>query len=250
MNEPVRYERVGATAILTLNRPERRNAVDGPMAEAIARAVREFEADEGAMVLVVTGSDEAFSSGADLQALDTLVPRVGASDGVLGARRFPAKPAIAAISGWCLGGGLSLATWCDLRIAADTARFGFPDRKWGAPVLDGATDRLTAIVGLGRALDLILTGREVTAAEALAIGLVTEVVERGAHLGRAIELAASLAGFPQRTLLADRAGVLEDLGRRLESTRERDRRTLEAVAEDARRGAVGFAARKRGPSDS
>ncbi len=244
MGEPVRYERVGAAAVLTLDRPERRNAVDGPMAEAIARRIREFESDEGARVLVVSGADEAFSAGADLEALETLAPRIGSAEGVLGARLFPAKPAIAAISGWCLGGGVSLATWCDLRVAAESARFGFPDRKWGAPVLDGATDRLAAIVGLGRALDLVLTGREVRAAEALAIGLVTEVVERGRHLARSLELAELLGGYPQRTLLADRAGLLEDLGLRLERTRDRDRRTLEAVVEDARRGAADYVARK------
>ena len=247
MNSPVRYERLGSAAVLTIARPERRNAIDGPTSEAIVEAVGRFEADSDARVLVVTGDEQAFCAGADLKALDTLAPRVGAPEGVFGARRFPSKPAIAAVSGWCLGGGVSLATWCDLRIAAATARFGFPDRRWGAPILDGATLRLVAIVGLGRALDLVLTGREISAEEALSFGLVTEIVPPGHHLERALELAEMIAGFPQDTLLSDRAGLLEDFERRLADTAERDRRVLTAVFGEAEAASRRFESRRTDP---
>lgn len=180
-----RYERVGAAAVIAIRRPQRRNAIDGPTAEAMVQAVRAFNDDPDARVPVVTGDEEAFCAGADLTSLESLRPRVGKPEGVFGVRRFPPKPAIAAISGWCLGGGVTLATWCDLRIAADTARFGFPDRQWGVPILDRGADRLAAIIGLGRALDLVLTGREISAATALAMGLVTEVVAPGEHVTRA-----------------------------------------------------------------
>jgi Enoyl-CoA hydratase/isomerase len=142
-----RYERVGAAAVIAIRRPQRRNAIDGPTAEAMVQAVRAFNDDPDARVLVVTGDEEAFCAGADLTSLESLRPRAGKPEGVFGVRRFPPKPAIAAISSWCLGGGVTLATWCDLRIAADTARFGFPDRQWGVPILDGGTDRLAAIIG-------------------------------------------------------------------------------------------------------
>lgn len=243
MTTSVRYERTGPTAVLRLDRPERRNAIDGPMAEQIIGHIEAFEADDSARVLVVVGDDQAFCAGADLRALDTLAPRVGAPAGVFGTRRFPAKPAIAAISGWCLGAGIALATWCDLRVATATARFGFPDRKWGAPILDGATDRLVAIIGLGRSLDLVLTGRDITATDALTIGLVTEVVDDGRHLPRALELADLVASYPQATLLADRTALLDDVARRLDASAERDRRTLAAVAADAEQAAAKYAAR-------
>jgi enoyl-CoA hydratase len=119
-------------------------------------------------------------------------------------RLTPVKPAIAAISGWCVAGGLELALWCDLRVAAEGARFGCLERRWGVPLIDGGTQRLPRVVGLGRALDLILTGRTVAADEALAIGLVNEVVAPGAHVARALELAEAIAAFPQETMLSDR----------------------------------------------
>src|SRR5919202_478965 len=163
------------------------------------------EADDGARVLVLTGAgQEAFCAGADLKAIETLEPRLDLPGGPLGfTRRTASKPTIAAISGWCLAGGLELALWCDLRIASETARLGFPERRWGVPLLDGGTQRLPRIVGLGQALDLILTGRIVDAAEARALGLVNKVVPPGDHLARALELAERLAGFPQETMLAD-----------------------------------------------
>jgi len=211
--DQVTYERRGTVALVTIDRPERRNAVDGPTAELLAAAHDRFEADADARVLVLTGAgEEAFCAGADLKALETLGPRLDTPGGPLGfTRRTPSKPAIAAISGWCVAGGLELALWCDLRIVAETARLGFTERRFGVPLIDGGTQRLPRIVGLGRALDLILTGRILDASEAHAIGLVTEVVAPGRQLDRALELAAGLAELPQETMLADRRAAIEGL---------------------------------------
>jgi enoyl-CoA hydratase len=216
MSEPVRYERVGAAALVTIDRPERRNAVDGPTAEALHAAYEAFEADDGARVLVLTGAGGiAFCAGADLKAIDTYAPRLGLAEGPMGFTRLtPAKPTIAAIDGYCLAGGLELALWCDLRIATDRSSFGCPERRWGVPLIDGGTQRLPRIVGLGRALDLILSGRIIDAPEALAFGLLTEVVASGdgAALTRALEWAEGLASFPQETMLADRRAAIEGFG--------------------------------------
>ena len=216
-HEPVRYERRGAAAVVTIDRPERRNAVDGPTAEALKAAYAYWLADEDARVLVLTGAgDIAFCAGADLKALETLGPRLQDPAGPLCFTRLtPPRPTIAAVSGWCLAGGLELALWCDLRIVSETAQLGFPERRWGVPLIDGGTQRLPRIVGQGRALDLILTGRIVPADEALAMGLVTEVVGPGRHLDRALEYADALARFPQETMLADRRAAMEGLGMRL-----------------------------------
>src|SRR3954468_6101548 len=204
--EPVRYERVGAAAVVTLDRPQRRNAVDGPTAEALHAALERFEADDAARVMVLTGAGGvAFCAGADLKAVDTFAGRLDDPAGPLGfTRLMPEKPTIAAIDGWCLAGGLELALWCDLRIASEGSTLGFPERRWGVPLIDGGTQRLPRIVGLGRALELILTGRMVPVDEAHAIGLVNEVVAPGGALGRALEYAEALAAFPQETMLADR----------------------------------------------
>jgi enoyl-CoA hydratase len=214
MTDEVRYERVGAAAVLTIDRPHRRNAVDGPTAERLLEGVEAFEADDGARVLVLTGAgDVSFCAGADLKALDTYAGRLSLPDGPMGfTRRTPTKPTIAAIGGWCLAGGLELALWCDLRVAAEGSTLGFPERRWGVPLIDGGTQRLPRIVGLGRALDLILSGRLVGAEEALAMGLLTEVVPAGVHLARALEMAEGLAAFPQETMLADRRAALEGFG--------------------------------------
>jgi enoyl-CoA hydratase len=214
MTDEVRYERVGAAAVLTIDRPDRRNAVDGPTAERLLDGVEAFEADDGARVLVLTGAgDVSFCAGADLKALDTYAGRLSLPDGPMGfTRRTPTKPTIAAIGGWCLAGGLELALWCDLRVAAEGSTLGFPERRWGVPLIDGGTQRLPRIVGLGRALDLILSGRLVGAEEALAMGLLTEVVPAGEHLARALEMAEGLAAFPQETMLADRRAALEGFG--------------------------------------
>ncbi len=190
MSEPdaVRYERHGAAALVTIDRQERRNAVDGPTAAALHEAYARFEADEQARVLVLTGAGGvAFCAGADLKAIDTFAGRLMAAEGPMGFTRLtPSKPTIAAISGFCLAGGLELALWCDLRIATEGSTLGYPERRWGVPLIDGGTQRLPRIVGLGRALDLILTGRMIGAEEALSIGLLTEIVPAGAHLERAL----------------------------------------------------------------
>ncbi len=207
----VTYERVGAAAVLAIDRPERRNAVDAATADALAEGFGRFAGDDGARVLVLTGAgDEAFCAGADLHDLEGLTRRLDDPGGPLGFTRLSSpKPTVAAISGWCLAGGLELALWCDLRIATETARFGCTERRWGVPLIDGGTQRLPRLIGVGRALDLVLTGRVVGVAEALAIGLVTEVVGPGAHLVRALAVAEGLAALPQRTLLSDRQALLE-----------------------------------------
>jgi enoyl-CoA hydratase len=217
----VRYERVGEAAVLTIDRPERRNAVDRETAAELLDGYRRFEAEDEARVLVLTGAgEEAFCAGADLKAAAEaaaggITPEEGAAwvgrpEGPMGFTRLtPSKPAIAAISGWCLAGGLELALWCDLRIATSDAKLGCPERRWGVPLIDGGTQRLPRIVGLGRALDLILSGRIVEADEALDWGLVTEVTEPGRHLERALEMAEGLAGFPQQTMLSDRRATIE-----------------------------------------
>jgi len=205
--------------VLTIDRPERRNAVDGPTAEGLKAGYERFVADDGARVLVLTGAGGvAFCAGADLRAIETLGPRLLDPAGPLGFTRLIApKPTIAAVGGWCLAGGLELALWCDLRIAAAGSTFGLPERRWGVPLVDGGTQRLPRIVGQGRALDLILTGRMVATDEALAMGLVTEVVPEGEHLDRALAIAEGLAQFPQETMLADRAAALASFGHPLEA---------------------------------
>ncbi len=194
-------------------------------------------------MLVLTGAgDAAFCAGADLKALETL--DVDDPGGPLGFTRLASpKPTIAAVSGHCLAGGLELALWCDLRIASRTATFGCAERRWGVPLIDGGTQRLPRIVGTGRALDLILSGRTIGAEEAHAIGLVTELTAPGAHVGRALELAQQLAALPQETLRSDRRAVLEGEGLTLA-----DGLALEAALgrerlPDALRGAQAFVRR-------
>jgi enoyl-CoA hydratase/carnithine racemase len=243
MTDEVRYERVGAAAVLTIDRPERRNAVDGPTAERLKAGYQSFEADDDARVLVLTGGgDVAFCAGADLKAIETLSTRIPDRAGPLGFTRLtPSKPTIAAISGWCLAGGLELALWCDLRIAAEGAKLGFPERRWGVPLIDGGTQRLPRIVGMGRALDMILSGRIVESDEALAMGLLTEVVAAGHHLDRALEMAEGLASFPQETMLADRRAAIEGFGLPLEAGLALEAQSGLETLQIAQRGAARFA---------
>ena len=211
-------ERRDHVLIVTMNRPAARNALSGPMLELMRQAWDTVDADPDIRACILTGAGGAFCAGADLKAIDTFGPRLGAREGPLGFTRLTApKPTVAAISGWCLAGGFELALWCDLRIAADSATLGFPERRWGVPLIDGGTQRLPRIVGLGRALDLILSGRMVGSDEALAMGLLTEVVTSGRHLERALEYAEALAAFPQITMLADRRAAIEGLGLPLEA---------------------------------
>jgi enoyl-CoA hydratase len=205
----IRYERRGPAALVTIDRPERHNAIDGPTASALLEAFTRFTHDD-ADVLVLTGAGgRAFCAGADLKAIETL--DVDAPGGPLGFTRLASpKPTIAAISGHCLAGGLELALWCDLRVAAPTATFGCAERRWGVPLVDGGTQRLPRVVGTGRALDLILTGRTIDAQEALTIGLLTAIDDD--PLARALALAAEIAAFPQDTVRSDRRAVLEGEG--------------------------------------
>jgi enoyl-CoA hydratase len=241
--DQVRYERDGGTAVVTIDRPERRNAVDGPTADALQAAFERFEADPEARVLVLTGAGgEAFCAGADLQAIDSLAPRVDSPDGPMGfTRRIPSKPTIAAIDGWCVAGGFELALWCDLRIATGRSRFGCLERRWGVPLIDGGTQRLPRIVGLGRALDLILTGRVADAVEAQAMGLLTQVVEEGSALPQALDLAEALAAFPQETMLADRRAAIEGSGLPLTDGLELEREIGRTTVASGVAGAARFA---------
>ena len=243
--EQVLYERRGAAAIVTIDRQERRNAVDGETARALLDAFTAFTTDEDAAVLVLTGAgEEAFCAGADLKAIETLDP--DAPGGPLGFTRMASpKPTIAAISGWCLAGGLELALWCDLRIATERAAFGCAERRWGVPLIDGGTQRLPRVIGTGRALDLVLTGRTVDAGEALAIGLVNEVVAPGRHVERALAVAERIAGFPQATMLSDRRALLEGEGRSLEDGLALEARLGREQIGDALAGARRFMERLR-----
>jgi enoyl-CoA hydratase len=201
----------GRVRIVRIGRPERRNAVDSATASALHDAFLAFEAAGDERVAVLTGDDAAFCAGADLKDLPRLRP-----SGPLGPTRLQlSKPVVAAVEGWCVAGGLELAAWCDLRVAGRSARFGCLERRWGVPLIDGGTQRLPRIVGLGRALDLILTGREVDAAEAEAMGLVNRVVDDGGALAAAVALAGDIAAFPQLCVVSDRACVYDGLGETL-----------------------------------
>ena len=210
----VRYEARGPVSVLTIDRPERRNAVDGPTAKALLDGYRRFEADENQRVLVVTGAGGvAFCAGADLKEMSN---DASSDAGPMGFTRLASpKPTIAAIEGYCVAGGLEIAVWCDLRIAAEGAQLGCLERRWGVPLIDGGTQRLPRIVGLGRALDLVLSGRLVDAAEAERIGLVNRVVPGGTALEAALTLAEEIAAFPWSCVLADRDAMLEGIGRPL-----------------------------------
>jgi enoyl-CoA hydratase len=240
MVDELRYERVGAAAVLTIDRPTRRNAIDAAAAEAFRQGLVDFETDEGARVLILTGAGgEAFCAGADLKAMNLDVSHV---DGPMGPTRLtPSKPAIAAVDGWCLAGGVELSLWCDMRIATPQSTFGLFERRWGVPLLDGGTQRLPRVVGMGRALELILTGRPVQADEAKQIGLVNEVVEPGKHLERALELAEKIASFPQETMLADRQAAIEGFGQPLADGLELERQLGMEVLDVAVKGAARFA---------
>ena len=203
----------GPVRILRLTRPEARNAIDSHTARALREAWLDFDRDPQARVGVLTGGDRVFCAGADLKDLEALAAEAAGENGPLGFTRLAvSKPTIAAVAGYCVAGGLELACWCDLRIADVTAVFGCFERRFGVPLIDGGTQRLPRIVGLGRALDLILTGRPVHAGEALTMGLATQVVPQGEALSRAVELAHTLAGFPPECLRNDRRAVYEGLG--------------------------------------
>ena len=208
----VRLERSGAVWTVVLDRPQARNAVDRATATALADAFRAFDADPEASVAVLWGAGRTFCAGADLKAIDNLLDADRGADAPMGPSRLAlSKPVIAAISGYAVAGGLELALWCDLRIVEEDAVLGVFNRRWGVPLIDGGTVRLPRIVGLGRALDLILTGRPVAADEALAIGLANRVVAPGTARAEAERLAAQIVAFPQAGLRSDRRSVYDAL---------------------------------------
>lgn len=210
----MRTQTNGAVTTWILDRPAQRNAVDRATAQALADAVRAFEADDDARVAVLYGDHGVFCAGADLGALARGEPNVVALEGdaPMGPSRMrPSKPVIAAIEGHAVAGGLELALFCDLRVAADDAVLGVFCRRWGVPLIDGGTVRLPRIVGLGRALDLILTGRPVHAAEAHTMGLIDRVVPRGQAREAAEALAAQIASFPWTCVLNDRRSTYDAL---------------------------------------
>ena len=217
MSDTVLIERDGPVWTVTLNRPEVRNAVDGPTAHALADAFRRFDADADACVAVLHGAGEHFCAGADLRvvAAQTSDPQRANPldadldrDAPMGPSRLQLrKPVIAAVDGYAVAGGIELALWCDLRVASETAVFGVFCRRFGVPLIDGGTVRLPRLIGQSRALDLILTGRPVDAAEALQIGLANRVVPAGQTLAAAKTLAREIAAFPQECLRNDRRNV-------------------------------------------
>ena len=209
----VDVERRGRVAVVAIDRPEARNAVDRPTAEALLEAFLAVDADDAVDVAVLTGRGGTFCAGADLKAVATdrgnrvtTLPaeEIVGSPGPMGPTRLrPSKPVIAAVEGWAVAGGLELACWADLRVAGRDARFGVLCRRWGVPLVDGGTVRLPRLIGASRAMDLILTGREVDAEEAAAMGLVNRVVDPGDALDAAVELGEALSRFPQRCLRSD-----------------------------------------------
>ncbi|MEU8896272.1 crotonase/enoyl-CoA hydratase family protein [Nocardia sp. NPDC048505] len=211
----VRVEKAGPVTTVILSRPAARNAVDGPTAAALAEAFRAFDADPEAAVAVLWGEGGTFCAGADLKALGTENSNRAAEDGdgPMGPTRMQlSKPVIAAVSGYAVAGGLELALWCDLRVAEQDSTFGVFCRRWGVPLIDGGTVRLPRIIGHGRAMDLVLTGRAVSAPEALEMGLVSRVVPAGEARRAAEQLAAELALLPQTCLRSDRMSMLEQDG--------------------------------------
>jgi enoyl-CoA hydratase len=198
----------GHVRVIRIDQPRVRNAIDTRTAQRLHDEFVAFDYDDEARVAVLTGDTAAFCSGANLRDLPKL-----RDSGPLGPTRLAlSKPVIAAIEGWCVAGGIELAAWCDLRVAGTTARFGCLERRWGVPLVDGGTYRLPRIVGLGRALDLILTGREIDAVEAERIGLVDRLVPAGTALNAAMELANQIAAAPWRCVVSDRRAVYDGLG--------------------------------------
>lgn len=234
--------------VVTIERPDRRNAVDGPTAAALHAAFEAFDRDEALDVAVLAGAGGTFCSGADLSAISegrgNAVYADMDSPGPLGCTRMLLdKPVIAAVEGHAVAGGLELALWCDLRVAAEDATFGVYCRRWGVPLVDGGTVRLPRLIGHSRALDMILTGRAVSGSEALEWGLANRTCEPGAALDTALELAASLCAFPQTCLRTDRASAYEQWGLTLAEALENELRRgmVPLRSGEALRGATRFA---------
>jgi len=245
----VRFDTIGPVAVITIDRPGARNAVDGPTATQLAAVFRRFEADEELLVAVLTGADGTFCAGADLKGIgEGRGNRVDADigrDGPMGpSRMLLDKPVIAAVEGFAVAGGLELAVWCDLRVAATDAVFGVYCRRWGVPLIDGGTVRLPRLIGHSNALDLILTGRGVSGDEAQRMGLANRLCSPGAALETAIELARDIAAFPQICLRSDRRSSYEQWGLPFEAAlaNEVDLGLAVITSGETRAGAARFAA--------
>lgn len=245
----VRVEKSGPVTTVLLSRPEVKNAVDRRTAEALADAFRAFDADAEASVAVLHGDGGTFCAGADLKAIasgdgNRVAPD---GDGPMGpTRMLLSKPVIASIAGYAVAGGLELAVWCDLRVAEEDATLGVFCRRWGVPLIDGGTVRLPRIIGHGRAMDLILSGRAVTAAEALSMGLVNRVVPKGEARAAAEAWARELAGLPQACMRNDRLSAYEQEHLSLDDALSNElRRGLDSLAAGAVEGAGRFAARRK-----
>lgn len=242
---PVRVERKEYVTTVVLSRPEARNAVDGPTAAGLAAAFRAFEEDDGARVAVLWGEGGTFCAGADLKAIGTERGNRVAEDGdgPMGPTRMRlSKPVIAAVAGHAVAGGLELALWCDLRVAEEDAVFGVFCRRWGVPLIDGGTVRLPRLIGAGRAMDLILTGRPVPAREAYGMGLADRLVPAGSARAEAEALAASIARFPQACLRSDRASLLDQEGQDEATAMRGELRHGVGVLAEGVAGAARFAA--------
>jgi enoyl-CoA hydratase/carnithine racemase len=250
----VRVERQGSVAIVTIDRPERRNAVDRTTAAELSAAFRGFDADGSLSVAVLTGAGGHFCAGFDLKALaEGTGPQVGEGDGPMGVTDLRlSKPVIAAIEGYCVAGGMELALWCDLRVAAENAVLGIFNRRFGVPLVDGGTVRLARIAGQGLAMDLILTGRSIGASEAAQRGLVNRLAKPGQALNDATALAGKIASFPQAGLRNDRLSLLEQWGldeqAALANELRRGKLTIDSgeAMEGARRFATGEGRRGEG----
>jgi enoyl-CoA hydratase len=245
MNDPVRVERNGPVTTVIIDRPEARNAVNGPTAAALYAGFDEFDRDDTASVAVLWGDNGTFCAGADLKAFGTPeanpVHRTG--PGPMGPTRMVlSKPVIAAVSGYAVAGGLELALWCDLRVAEEDAVFGVFCRRWGVPLIDGGTVRLPRLIGHSRAMDMILTGRGVKADEALAMGLANRVVPKGQARKAAEELAAALAALPQQCMRSDRLSALHQWGLSESEAIDIEFASISRVAAEAMAGAGRFAA--------
>ncbi len=245
MSDPVRVERNGAVTTVILDRPEARNAVNGPTAAALHDAFDAFDSDPDAAVAVLWGDNGTFCAGADLKAFGT--PDANRphrrGPGPMGPTRMTlSKPVIAAVSGYAVAGGLELALWCDLRVAEQDAVFGVFCRRWGVPLIDGGTVRLPRLIGHSRAMDMILTGRGVDATEAHAMGLANRVVPNGQARPAAERLAAELAELPQQCLRSDRLSALHQWGRPEAEAMDYEFASLSRAAAEAQHGAGRFAA--------
>jgi enoyl-CoA hydratase len=240
----IRVETNDRVTTVVMDRPERRNAVDGAMAAELAGAFRAFDADPDADVAVLWGAGGSFCAGADLKAVGTgrgnVVETTG--DGPMGPTRLRlGKPVIAAVEGYAVAGGLELALWCDLRVVAHDATFGVFCRRWGVPLIDGGTVRLPRLIGMSRAMDMILTGRPVNAREAMDFGLANRLVEPGAARGAAEELARKIAGFPRTCMRNDRRSAYQQQGLpENDAMRFEISVGLESLNADALRGAARF----------